>query len=92
MATEQREYLLSERMITGLFAGSAVLMVLALLALALVATARPQGRLADVNTAQFEAVRAQALDNLSGYRQFQDGTITIDIERAMDLTLERGVN
>jgi len=92
MASEQRDYLLSERMVTILFAGSASLMVLVLLALALVATARPQGRLANVNTSQFEAVREQALENLSGYRQYQDGTITIDIERAMDLTLERGVN
>ena len=91
MATEQRDYLLSERVITNLFAASAILMVLVLFALALIATARPQGRLANVNTSQHEAVRERALDNLTGYRQYQDGTITIDINRAMDLTVDRGL-
>ncbi len=92
MATEPREYLLSERMVTNLFAGSAVLMVLVLIGLALVATARPQGRLSTVDTSQYDAVHQRAVDNISGYRQFQDGTITIDIRRAMELTVERGLD
>ncbi len=90
MATEQNGYLISETMVTRLFAGSALIMIVAVVALLLVATARPQGTLRNVNTSQFETSRSAALDNLSGYRETEDGRVTIDIRRAMELVVERG--
>lgn len=95
MATEQNGngYLISETLVTRMFVGSAVLMVMALFALFLIATARPQGRLnTNVNTAQHELTRDAALERLSGYGETDDGRLTIDIRRAMELIVERGLN
>ena len=92
MATERNGYLISEAMVTRLFVGSVAVMLLALVALLLIATARPQGSLRNVNTSQFEASRSVAQENLTGYRETEDGRITIDIRRAMELTVERGLD
>ena len=92
MATEQNDYLISERMVNLIFVISAVGMVLALLALLLVATARPQGRLVDVDNSQYRESRAQAMENLGHYGETEDGRVTIAVGRAMDLLLERGID
>lgn len=92
MATERNGYLISEAMVTRLFVGSVAVMLLALVALLLIATARPQGSLRNVNTSQFEASRSAAQENLNGYRETEDGRITIDIRRAMELIVERGLD
>lgn len=92
MATKQTDYLISERMVSGIFVASAAGMVLALMALFLVATARPQGRLVNVNDTQFVTSRDAALENISTYGETEDGRITIDVRRAMDLLVERGLN
>lgn len=92
MATDNRNgYLISEAMINRIFAGSAVLMVLALLALLLVATARPQGRLSHVDTSQARAVHAAAAERLSGAAPGLDGNETLDVRTAMELLVERGL-
>lgn len=94
MATEQSNntngYLISEAMINRIFGGSAILMVLALLALLLVATARPQGRLSHVDTSQARSVHATAQERLSGNAPSATGNDTLDIGTAMELVLERG--
>lgn len=92
MATEQNGYLISETMVTRLFVGSAAIMILALVALLLIATARPQGTVRNVNTSQYVESRAAAQENLAGYRETEDGRITIDIRRAMELVVERGLD
>ena len=94
MATDQNDstngYLISEAMINRIFGGSAILMVLALLALLLVATARPQGRLSHVDTSQARSVHATALERLSGSAPNAEGNDTLDIRTAMELVVERG--
>lgn len=93
MASEPRNsYLISEAMINRLFVGSAAIMILTILALLLVLSAVPQGSLSNVNTQQFETTRSAALENLEGYAETEDGRITIDIRRAMELLVERGLN
>jgi len=93
LATDNNNgYLISEAMINRIFAGSAILMVLAVAALLLVATARPQGRLSNVDTSQAQAVRESARERLSGAAPSVDGNETLAIEQAMKLIVERGLD
>jgi mono/diheme cytochrome c family protein len=91
MSEPTRQYLFSEAQIRAMFAGVTALMVLTLVALLLLISARPQGRFGQADTNQFDATIERAAEELSGYRELDNGIVQIDIRRAIELVAERGV-
>jgi mono/diheme cytochrome c family protein len=91
MPEPTRQYLFSEGQIRAMFAGVTAVMVLTLVALLLLISARPQGRFRRADTGQFEATIERAAEELSGYRDLENGLVQIDIRRAIELVAERGV-
>jgi mono/diheme cytochrome c family protein len=91
MSEPTRQYLFSEAQIRAMFAGVTALMVLTLVALLLLVSARPQGRFGRADTDQFNATIERAAEELSGYRELDNGLVQIDIRRAIELVAERGV-
>ncbi len=91
MPKSTKDYLFSERQIRL----GAILMTAGmagtLIALLLLATARPQGRFEALDTSGFRAQVAAATADLTGYELLEDGRATIDIEHAMELVAQRGV-
>lgn len=92
MPEPTRQYLFTARQIKSMFAGVTVLMLLALVVMLLLITARPQGAFRAADTGRFETTLASSAEELSGYRQLEDGTVQIDIDRALELVAERGVS
>lgn len=91
MSEPPRQYIFTEGQIKGMFAAVTVLMVLGLSALLLLISAQPQGAFSSADSRQFEATIEGASEELSGYRELEDGTVQIDIDRAIELVAERGV-
>ncbi len=98
MATEpqgttrrERRYLVSENQIRNLVVGSFVLMLIALSALLLWGSSLPKGQLSLVDRSQPVNTRERAHANLTTPRALDNGRVTIDIEDAMRLVVERGV-
>lgn len=91
MPEPTRQYIFSEGQIKTAFGAVTGLMVLVLVVLLLLITARPQGSFGRADTRQFERTVASASEDLSGFRELEDGAVQIDIERAMELIVERGV-
>ncbi|HZJ09377.1 MAG TPA: cytochrome c [Trueperaceae bacterium] len=86
-----RQYLISEGQIRGAFLLSAVGMAAVLIGLLLLATSRPQGTFEPLDGTEFQGAVAAATDQLEGYELLEDGRARIDIDRAMELVVERGV-
>ena len=86
-----RQYIFSEAQTRLFFVGSGVLMVSALVTILILATARPRGEFLEPNREQYLETVGQASEALSGGAQNDDGSVTIPIERAMELIVERGV-
>jgi mono/diheme cytochrome c family protein len=88
-----RQYLISEKQVRAAFVLSFAGMVGLLLLLLVVAMARPQARyeLASGGGQEYRAGRAASSARLEGYEVFPDGTARIDIDRAMELVVARGV-
>lgn len=86
-----RQYLLSEGQVRIAFVLSAVGMAGLLLLLLVLAMARPQVRLTPANATEFQAGLEAATGALAGYEVYEDGRARIDIDRAMELVAERGV-
>ncbi|MEX2536148.1 MAG: cytochrome c [Trueperaceae bacterium] len=91
MPEPTRQYLFTDRQIKGFFAAVTVGMVLALIALLLLISALPNGTFAAADTRQFDETLERTSRELSGYRELADGTVQIDIHRAIELVAERGV-
>lgn len=91
MPEPTRQYLFSEGQIRTMFNVVTVLMVLTLVALLLLVSARPQGRFGEADTRQFSATLERSSQELGGYRELEDGLVQIDIRRAIELVAERGV-
>ena len=92
MSEPTRQPLLSEAQVRMAFIASGVGMVALLVLILILATARPQGDLSPADTTQYEASLARASADLEGYELLGDGRATIDINRAIDLVVERGVD
>lgn len=86
-----RQYLLSEGQVRTAFVLSAVGMTALLLLLLILATAKPESRLRPADSTEFEQGLTAATSTLSGYEVFEDGRARLDIDRAMELVTERGV-
>ena len=89
--TPTRQYIFSEAQIRLLFIGSVAAMVFTLFAILLLASSRPKGRLVEPDRSQYQSAAEDAAERLSGGQTSADGSVTIPIERAMELIAERGV-
>lgn len=87
----QRRYIFSEAQTRLMFMGSGVLMVSTIVGILLLATSQPQGQYLEPNRAQYLATITEATEALAGGEENANGTVTIPIERAMELVVERGV-
>lgn len=74
------------------FAASVIGMVGVLVLLLVLATSRPQGSLRPAADQQHRDTVAAAAEKLDGYEVVGDTRARIDIDRAIDLVAERGVN
>lgn len=92
MPEPTRQYILTEGQIRMAFIASGAGMVAILVLLLVLTSARPQGRLSPVDTTQFDNTIAVAAANLQGYEILENGRARIDIGRAMELVVERGVD
>ncbi|HEX7000903.1 MAG TPA: c-type cytochrome [Trueperaceae bacterium] len=86
-----RQYLLSEGQVRTAFVLSALGMAGLLLLLLVLAMAKPEVRLTPADSTEFQAGLAAATGALAGYEVYEDGRARIDIDRAMELVAERGV-
>lgn len=91
-AEPTRRYVVSAAQVRLGYALGGIGAVGLLLALLVLATARPQGQLVTVDTSQHEASLTRAADALAGFELREDGSARIDIDHAMALVLERGVD
>ena len=92
MPEPTRQYIFTEGQIRLAFVGSIVGMVGILVLLLILVSARPQGRYAAADTTQFDNTLQVAIGGLEGYEVLENGRATIDIQRAMELVVERGVS
>lgn len=91
MPEPTRQYIFTEGQIRVFFNALTALMVLALVVLLLLISARPQGSFGRVDTSQFDSTIERATEELSGYRELENGLMQLDINRAIELVAERGV-
>lgn len=87
-----RQYIVSEDAIRRGFVLGGIGMVAVILALLILITSRPQGRLQALDDSQHQALLAEAQAQLAGFELLDDGSARIDIEHAMRLVVERGVD
>jgi mono/diheme cytochrome c family protein len=87
----KKTYLISPGLVRILFVGSAVGMVVLLLLFPLLASARPQGRTVLIDRATFQRSLDRSTAAISGYADNGDGTVSIDINDAIELVVARGV-
>lgn|SRR5690606_4972885 len=86
-----RQYLVSEGQVRAAFVLSFAGMAGLLLLLLLVASARPQARYQPLTGQEFQAGLLAATSRLEGYEVFPDGRARLDIDRAIELVAQRGV-
>jgi hypothetical protein len=87
-----RQYIFSDEQTRFMFIGTGVLMVATIVGILLLAYSRPQGRFSLVDRSEYLQTVQTASEQISSYRQNPDGTISIPVERAMELLVERGVS
>jgi len=94
MANEiKRQYIFTEQQTRWLFVLSGIGMVSVIVALLILSTSRPRGEFeTNLDRTQYLSTVEEATQSLEGYRENADGTVSIPIERAMELIAERGVN
>lgn len=91
MAESTRQYIFSEEQTRQMFIGAGVLMIATLVGILLLASSRPQGRFANLDrTTLLNTVNAASVQ-LESYQLHEDGTVSIPIERAIELLAERGI-
>jgi hypothetical protein len=87
-----RQYIFSEEQTRFMFIGTGVLMVASIVGILLLAYSRPQGRYSLVDRSEYLETVQRASETISTYRQNADGSVSIPVEQAMELLLERGVS
>ncbi len=86
-----RQYIFSEAQTRLFFVGSGVMMVAALVGILIMAFSRPQGGFLEPDRRQHLQTLELAAEALAGSGENADGSVTLPIERAMQLVAERGV-
>lgn len=92
MPEGENRLLFSEDQIRTAFVASGVGMVALLVFVLILATSRPQGTYQVADDGQYRATVRAAAENLDGYELVGEDGARIDIERAMELVVERGVD
>lgn len=87
-----RQYIFTEEQTRFMFIGTGVLMLSTIVGILLLAYSRPQGRFSLVDRSQYLETVQSASEQIGTYRQNADGTVSIPVEQAMELLLERGVS
>jgi hypothetical protein len=87
-----RQYIFTEEQTRLMFIGTGVLMIATIVGILLLAYSRPQGRFSLVDRSQYLTTVETASEQINTYRQNADGTVSIPVERAIELVVERGVN
>jgi hypothetical protein len=86
-----RQYIFTEEQTRLMFIGTGVLMLATIVGILLLAYSRPQGRFSLVDRSQYLETVQSAGEQIGNYHQNADGTISIPVEAAMELLVERGV-
>lgn len=89
---ERDDRLVSETGIRNAFVVSGVGMVALLVFVLVLATSQPQGSFQTADDQQYRATLLAATDDLDGYELVGEDRARIDIERAIELVAERGVD
>jgi mono/diheme cytochrome c family protein len=92
MPEGENRLLFSEDQIRTAFIASGVGMVALLVFVLILATSQPQGSYQVADDDQYQASLRAAAENLDGYELVGEERARIDIERAMELVVERGVD
>lgn len=87
-----RQYIFTEEQTRLMFIGTGVLMLSTIVGILLLAYSRPQGRFSLVDRSQYLETVQSASETIGSYRQNPDGTVSIPVEAAMELLVERGVS
>ena len=85
-----RQYIFSEAQTRLFFILSGVGMVATVVTLLILASAKPQGAFKELDRSNYIATLDSATTSISEYRENADGSVSIPIERAMELVAERG--
>jgi hypothetical protein len=91
MAESTRQYIFTEEQTRQMFIGAGVLMVATLVGLLLLASSRPQGRFVTPDRTTLLNTVNTASERLESYHMNEDGSVSIPIERAIELVSERGI-
>lgn len=92
MADDERTPLFTAGEIRAAFIASAVGMAALLVLILLLASSRPQGALQAADDDQFRATVAAAAEDLEGYELVGSDRARIDVDHAIELVVERGVD
>lgn len=92
MAEPNRQYLFTEQQIRTAFVISGIGMIAVIVGILVLATSQPQGRFTPADTSEFEATLAAATEDLTGFERVGESRARIDIDTAMALVVERGVD
>lgn len=85
-----RSYVVSAGQVRLMYALGSIGAVSLIVAVFILATARPQGAYVALDSSQHQAALERAEAQLRGFEVRDDGSARIDIERAMQLVVERG--
>jgi hypothetical protein len=87
-----RQYIFTEGQTRLMFIASSILMVATVVGFLILSSSRPQGSFTtNLDRSPYLNNLQGATESLEGYRENPDGTVSIPIERAMELVAERGV-
>ena len=87
-----RQYIVSESAVRRGFLFGSIGMVVVVLALLILITTQPQGQYQALDDSQHRALLSEAEAKLVGFELLDDGAARIDIDHAMRLVVERGVD
>jgi len=91
MPDDTRRYLISEKQVRlAVFLGT-IGMIALVTVIFLLATSRPRGSFQILDGSAFQQQLNAAVDSITGYEDLGDGKARIDINRAMELVAQRGV-
>lgn len=88
----KRPYIISEQQTRLLYVLSSMGMIAVLVALLVLTSSRPRGEFeTSLDRTQYLSTLEEATQSLEGYKENADGSVSIPIEQAMELIVERGV-
>lgn len=89
--TNTRQYIFTEKQTRLMFISSGILMVATIVGILILSSSRPQGTFVQLDRSQYSETLTRAVGSITEFRDNEDGTVNIPIDRAMELIVERGV-